>query len=477
MSESWADIAAVRGGTQAMRYAAERYLPQEPCESNGSYRRRLSRATLAPVYKKLVRTFASMILRKPIKVRNTGGMAARAFELVTSHLKDIDEEGSSLQQFAFGWLCEAIHYGHAITEVIYPAVDVQTLADEVGLRPRWSVYPAPNMLGCRKQGLKMTRVRLLQHQTESVGEWGERHVEQVMVYRLEGAGIIWEIWREDEDDDGRWGVVRHGEIDLNGLAMLPVVCLYSDARSRQAPPPMMEVAHLNIRHYQVSADIDHNCHIAAVPRLMIFGTEPEQLGAIGSVDEAVCIPNAEARAEWVAASTAAFEPNNRRLEQLEIQMTRLGLGAMARQKNVGESAEAKRLDRTQGDSQLSVLAQNLQTCLNACLRIHCAFLGHPPEQSPTVEVNRDFDLTQLDASMLQALTGVVNAGKLSTETFLGLLKQGEIGLSDEWTPEGEVDRIEKELKRETSLPTQPNGLTDPLEAIVGRGNVNPVLGQ
>ena len=27
------------------------------------------------------------------------------------------------------------------------------------------------------------------------------------------------------------------------------------------------------------------------------------------------------------------------------------------------------------------------------------------------------------------------AGKLSTETFLGLLKQGEIGLPDEWTPE------------------------------------------
>ena len=44
--------------------------------------------------------------------------------------------------------------------------------------------------------------------------------------------------------------------------------------------------------------------------------------------------------------------------------------------------------------------------------------------------------------MLQALTGVVNAGKLSTETFLGLLKQGEIGLPDEWTPEAEIERLE-----------------------------------
>ena len=491
MSAPWADIDAVRGGTQSMRDAGELYLAKEPGEGGEAYGRRLNRATLAPIYKWLVRTFAAMILRKPIKVLNTGGLPEADFraiagchpgddepgEAINGHLEDIDEEGSSLQQLAFEWLCEAIHYGHALAEVIYPADDVQTRADEIGLRPRWSVYPATKMLGCRSQGKRMTRVRLLQHQTESVGEWGERHVEQVMVYRLEGSAVTWQVWRKSEDKEEEWLLHDDGDIDLNGLAMLPVVCLYSDRKGRQAPPPMMEVAHLNIRHYQVSADIDHNCHVAAVPRLMIFGAEPEQLGEIGSVDEAVCIPNAEARAEWIAAKIDAFEPNNQRLEQLEIQMTRLGLGAMARQKNVGESAEAKRLDRTQGDSQLSVLAQNLQTCLNACLRIHCAFLGHPPEQSPTVEVNRDFDLTQLDASMLQALTGVVNAGKLSTETFLGLLKQGEIGLSDEWTPEGEVDRIEKELMRETSLPTQPNGLTDPLEAIVGRGNVNPVLGQ
>ena len=114
---------------------------------------------------------------------------------------------------------------------------------------------------------------------------------------------------------------------------------------------MLEVAYLNIRHYQVSANIDHNCHVAAVPRLMIFGANPEELGEIGSLDEAVCIPHPESRVEWSAAGIEAFEPNNQRLEQLEMQMIWLGVGAMTHQKNVGESAKAKRLDRAQGDSQ------------------------------------------------------------------------------------------------------------------------------
>ena len=479
MAATWADIDVIRGGTKVIRDAGELYLPQEPGEGNDAYSRRTHRATLAPLYVWLVRAFAAMILRKPIKVLNTGNLPETDFraisgyhpgddeagEPVIGHLEDVGREGSSLQQFAFEWLCEAIHYGHALVEVIYPAADVQTRADEVGLRPHWSIYPAPKMLGHRKQGLQLSRVRLLQHPLEPVGEWGERHVDQVMVYRLEGEAVTWETWRESEQKEDEWLLFEQGDIDLNGLAELPVVVLYSDRKGHQVPPPMSEVAHLNIRHYQVSADIDHNCHVAAVPRLMIFGATPEELGEIGSVDEAVCIPNPESRAEWSAAGIEAFEPNNQRLEQLEMQMIRLGVGAMTHQKNVGESADAKRLDRTQGDSQLAVLAQNLQAALNASLRLHCAFLGHPPEQAPTVEVSRDFDVSQLDPPMLQALTSVVNAGKLSTETFLGLLKQGEIGLPDEWTPEVEIERLDSELQQQTTAPVQPNGLTNPLDAL------------
>ena len=476
LAAAWADVDAVRGGTQTMRELGEAYLPMEPGEDPDAYGRRLSRAVLTPIYTRLVRAFVSMILRKPVRVQNTGNLSESEYqaiagfipgkdeegEAVAGHLDDIDQEGSDLQQFAYDWLCEAIHYGHAGVEIIYPSTEgIQTRAEEVAasVRPYWSIYPGPRILAERcttTNGKKQrTQVRLLQAVTEPDGLWGEREVEQVLVYALDD-GVAWQIWREAKDET--WEMHDAGSVDLNDLAELPFVFLHSDRKGQKLPPPMLEVLHLNIRHYQISADMDNSLHVAAVPRLFFFGCDPEDLGAVGSVNEAICIPNPEARAEWTAPDPAAFQPNFERLQSLAAEMMQLGLSTMTTQKNVGESAEAKRLDRSQGDSQLAILAQNLQQAIDSCLRLHCAYMGIAPDRAPTVVVNRDFDLSTMTPQMLQALTGVVNAGKLSTETFLGLLQQGEIGLPDEWEPQAEVERIEAEFTQQTQRPAVPNGV-------------------
>ncbi|MBD1918868.1 MULTISPECIES: DUF4055 domain-containing protein [Cyanophyceae] len=490
LSADWADVEAVRAGTRTMRELGEAYLPMEPGEDPDAYNRRLGRATLTPIYTRLVRAFASQILRKPVRVANTGGLSEPEFRAiagykpgeddtdaaVTGHLDDCDQEGSDLQQFAYDALCEAIHCGHAGIEIIYPNTEgLATLADQQaqGIRPYWSLYPGPRILAERHtttNGLKKrTQVRLLQSVTVADGEWGEKDVEQVLVYGVgmatredgsESRSVSYQIWQEDPEKEGEWLMVEAGPIDMDGLTELPFVFIHSDRRGHKTSPPMIEVLHLNIRHYQISADMDNSLHVAAVPRLFFFGCSPEDLGSVGSVNEAVCLPNPEARAEWVTLSPDAFKPNFERLQSIASEMMQLGLSTMTSQKNVGESAEAKRLDRSQGDSQLSILAQNLQQALDGALKLHCAYMGIDPAKAPTTTVNRDFDLTAMDAQFLSALTGVVNAGKLSTETFLGLLQHGEIGLPDDWTPAAEMERLDGEFTQQTERPAVPNGILE-----------------
>ena len=479
LSADWADVAAIRAGTRTMRELGEAYLPKEPGEDAEAYQRRLNRATLTPIYTRLVRAFASQILRKPVRINNTGGLSEQEFRAiagykpgedetdaaVTGHLDDCDQEGSDLQQFAYDALVEAIHCGHAGIEIIYPNTDgIETLADQQaqGIRPYWSLYPGPRILAERHSttnGLKRrTQVRLLQSVTVADGEWGEKDVEQVLVYGVGDDGVSYQIWQEDPDNEGEWLMVEAGPIDLGGLVELPFVFIHSDRRGHKTAPPMVEVLHLNVRHYQIAADMDNSLHVAAVPRLFFFGCSPEDLGSVGGVGEAICIPNPEASADWSAPSPDAFKPNFERLQSLAAEMMQLGLSTMTTQKNVGESAEAKRLDRSQGDSQLAILAQNLQQALDGALRLHCAYMGIDPAKAPTTTVNRDFDLSTMSAQMITALTGVVNAGKLSTETFLHLLQQGEVGLADDWTPAAEMERIEGEFSQQTQRPAVPNGI-------------------
>jgi hypothetical protein len=466
LASDWAMIECVRGGTRAMREAGESYLPREQSEDDEAYLKRLNRATLSPIYTRLVRVFSSMILRKPIKILNTEGMADNDFQIVYEQLmSDIDGRGSNLELFAFEVLKESIHGGYCGIEVIYPKIDgFSTRAEEIesGVRPFWSLYTSQNILGDKVKNNIRENVRLLQLVTEDVGEWGEELIEQVLVYKIEDGIKYSQLYRLVKNEDGKekWELYEEHILDIPNIKNeLPFVFVFSDKRLIQAQPPMIEVAYLNVRHWQVTADLENSLHVAAVPRMFIFGASDDDIQATGTLsgNMAIAIPDPQARVDWSAPNTQAFEPCSDRLKDLQHNMLELGLSTMTSQKNVGESAESKRLDRAQSDSQLAVLSQNLQNALYQALRIHVAYLGLDPETTPTIQVNRDFDGLPISPQMVNALLAILNAGKLSTETFLWLLQYGEI-LPDDLNLKDEIERIQTEFRNQMESPQVPNGI-------------------
>lgn len=462
MERFWQKLRDVRGGTEAMRDAGKAYLPEEPDEDPETYANRVGRATLAPIYEWLVGVFVGMIMRKPINLPTD-----KLPQDVQAHLANIDLEGSSLDQFASDLLESAIDYSYCGVLVEYPTgAGITNRAEELaaGLRPYWVAYPGDRILDMRwhQEGSShyLKQLRLLQCVCEADGDFAEKMVEQVMVYDRTPEGVIWRSFREGKEK--KWESHKNGTISRPEI---PFEVLWTNRKQKITKPPMLEALNLNIRHYQLSADLDHSLHIASVPRWLFFGTTAEDLGGVGSVSEAICIPNSEARAEWSVPDISAFEPVRDRMGEVERQAKAMGLAAMTTQKNVGESAEAKRLDRGQGDSRLAVLAQSLQQVIDRCLRHHYGYMGQSPDQAPTCQVNRDFDVTTLDAGMLGALTGAANAGKLSDLTYHGLLKAGEIGLPDDWTPELEAERLEQQRARDQARPPVANGLKNPLDSL------------
>ena len=458
----WDVIEAVRGGTSKLRELGEAYLPREPGEGDGAYHRRLSRVVLAPWYTRLVRGLVGMVLRKPIRIEDDK-LKESTQKLLKAHLDNINLQGDNLQTFAKDVFESAIDYNYAGILVEYPDTSaVETEADELalGVRPYWVLYQATDILRVKWQQVGsqrvLTQVRLKQTVAEDSGEFAEEEIEQVIVYDLVAIGsegeepitrVRWRIFRESEDRDKKKVWVLH-DSGLLSLSEIPFVLCYTDKKCRlELQPPMLEVAYLNLKHYQLSADLDHALHVSSVPRMFIFGASPEEIGELDSIDEAVCIPNADARVEWSSARIDAFQPLQGRITEVEGQMAVLGLSTLVAQKNVGESAEAKRLDRTQGDSIMAVIAHSLQNALNQALYFHLQYLNI--QETVTCQVSRDFDLTQMDAQMLGALHQVVQGDNLSRETFLELLQRGEIGLADDWTPEQEIQRIKAQFEQES----------------------------
>ena len=110
---------------------------------------------------------------------------------------------------------------------------------------------------------------------------------------------------------------------------------------------------------------------------------------------------------------------------------------MLGQKLSAETAEAKRIDRSQGDSTMQVIAQNVQDMIDNCLQFHAQYLGQATAAGSS-RINRDFIGARLEPQEIQALLQLYTAGTITQETLLRQLSDGEV-LGDDFNVDEELE--------------------------------------
>ena len=187
-------------------------------------------------------------------------------------------------------------------------------------------------------------------------------------------------------------------------------------------PPLLPVANLNILHAQRQADQQFSLHVAAMPILVLKGWDDSDNEIALSANSAL-VMSPDGDAKYVEPASQAFQAQQDFITELENQMRNLGISTLFSQTYVGETAEAKAMDRSDSDSMLSVVAQDLEKCLQNALDMAGAYVGR---ETPLVSVARDFDLQKLDAAQTGQLMSMWTQGAISHELLLSMLQRGEI---------------------------------------------------
>ena len=412
----WILIEDLLHGTYGMRRRHRRYLPQEPRELDESYDNRLARSVCPPYYQRLERMLAGMLTRKPVRLVDTS-------DTIREQLFDVDLQGNDLNVWTYETARKLIRYGHVGTLVDAPAD---------GGRPYWVTYTPRQILGWRteqRDGLQqLTMLRLQETVTLPEGEYGEKVVQQIRVL-TPGAYQI-----HQQQDNGEFEVVDEGTTSLTEIPFSVAYC--GRVGYLESRPPLEDIAELNLKAYQIQSDLDNQLHISAVPMLAFFGFPAAAEEVSAGPGEAIAFP-AEGRAEYIAPPSDAFDSQFQRLDQLEKQINELGLSAVLGQKLVGETAAAKMIDRSQGDSTMMVIAQNVQDMIDNALQYHAQFLGQN-EAAGSCLVNRDFIGAQLQPQEITALLSLYTAGTITQETLLQRLADGEV-LGDDFNVEVEIE--------------------------------------
>ena len=417
MEPHWLLIEALLQGTYGIRKGHRKYLPQEPRELDEAYDNRLMRSTLAPYYVRLERMLAGMLTRKPVRLEDVS-------DVVTEQLFDVDLQGNDLNVWTYETARKCIRYGHVGVLVDAPK------AGENG-RPYWVTVTPRDILGWRseiKDGKQqLTQLRLMETITVPDGLYGEKQVQQVRVL-TPGA---FEIHQKDKKGD--FVLIDEG---TTSLSEIPFAVAYSNRVGvLESRPPLADIAELNLKAYQVQSDLDNQLHISAVPMLAIYGFPQSAEEISAGPGEALALPES-ARSEYIEPSGNSYDAQFKRLDQIASQINELGLAAVLGQKLSAETAEAKRIDRSQGDSTMMVIAQQMQDLIDNCLGFHAQYMQQP--QAGSSFINRDFLATRLEPQEIQSLLQLYTAGTITQETLLNQLSAGEV-LGDEFDVEEEIE--------------------------------------
>jgi hypothetical protein len=418
MSERWQPMLVCMGGTQTFRENAGQLLPIEPKEDEAAWRRRVSHAVLSPFTMRIADQAAGLICRKPIQLepKEEDG---EVDEYWTEWIKDVDGYGTDIDAFARRVVLNSLLLGHSAVLVDFPSTEpAENLLQErqLGLRPYFLEVRADQILGWRKEAdsplAPVNQIRISEYVTESVGMFGDRAVHQIRVLER-GA---WSIWRKGEDG---WAKYQDG---TTSLPVIPLAVTYSSKVSElMSVPPLLPLANLNLLHGQRQADLQHALHVAALPVMYLKGYEDNGDEIALSANSAILLPES-GDVGYAEPASSAFESQQAFITELENQMRNLGISTLFSQTYVGETAEAKAMDRSDSDSMLSIVSQDLENALQNAMEMAAAFVGI---EAPRVAVSRDFDLQKLDGQQVAQYMSMWTQGAITHQTLLEILSRGE----------------------------------------------------
>ena len=410
----WILIEDLMQGTYGMRKKHRRYLPQEPRELDESYDNRLARSVCPPYYQRLERMLAGMLTRKPVRLTDTA-------DIIQEQLFDVDLQGNDLNVWTYETTRKMVRYGHVGVLVDAPKAEYEG-------RPYWCTYTPREILGWRYEGSQLVQLRLIEKVVLPDGEYGEKTAEQVRVL----TPGEYKIYQKQKNTN--FELIDEGTTSLDKI---PFSVAYANRLNiMESRPPLEDIAELNLKTYQVQSDLDNQLHISAVPMLAFFGFPSAAEEVSAGPGEAIAFP-ADGRAEYIEPKGTSFDHQFKRLEQIAGQINELGLSAVLGQKLSAETAEAKRLDRSQGDSTMMVIAKNMQDMIDNSLQFHAQYLGNTTAAGSSY-VNRDFLGARLDPQEVGSLLQLYTAGTITQETLLNQLSEGEV-LGDEFDVDAELE--------------------------------------
>lgn len=420
-------------GTEAIRDAGTAYLPKAPGEESTDYSARLSRSVFTNMFRRTVDGLVGLIFRKDPELSEDVPEIIAGTDTLEGHWENIDLAGTHGDVFLREIESDAMTAGHAAILVDFPNTGGKLRRDQeqsMGIRPWWVPIKKEQIKSWRTAVVNghtvLTQIVIEEPAWVADGAFGEkRDVTYRVLRRDEMGNVSFQVLRITKNKQ----VVVEAEGPILNQTEIPIAEITTSGRRSmfESDPPLLDIAYLNISHYQTTSDYATAIHKTNVPIFCTYGLNltdenGQQMDLVVGPNAGINFRNSDGRAEYVSHSGQALGATRDALQDIQNDIGTLGLAMLAPQKRSAETAQAKRLDKSQSDSALSVDARALQDGVENALKFHANYLRLPVGGSVTI--NRDFEGLLMEAPVMTAYAALVRDAGFPPHLVLEALKQG-----------------------------------------------------
>ncbi len=404
------------GGTGAMRAAGVKWLPREQAESWEAWHNRLYRSVLFNGLSRCINAMCGHIISGDVGLNNADPIIAAA-------AKDIDQRGTSLTQFAMKLVYLLLRDGRAHIWVDAP---------KDGGMPYALLVEAGQMLGARRdQAGALAQVRIRMPIDVPDGSFGVKSAAQINYYHKDNpddGNVAYECWQQHEASGaerellsgGKWHEVQQGEMNIDRIPL--VSAEVGMPQSGMVRPPLLDLAWLNLAHWQSASDQRHILHIARVPILFAKGIAdggaPLEIGP----NRVIITDDPQADMKFIEHSGAAIAAGRQDLIDLEDKMMMMGLDMMtARQAR--PTATSQVIEQAHHQAIMGMVKNTAKDALTQMFNLMAAWQDIPATKAGTVVMptpEKGMLRQQKDAEILLAAR---KAGDVNKDEFLAEIER------------------------------------------------------
>lgn len=463
MATRWPYVSDVIKGTLHMRAKGEKYLPKFPAEDPAVYKDRRETAVCYDATGKTKDGLVGLIFRKDPT------LGQDVPEVIRQHLENADLAGTHWTVLAKEVADAAEEFGHS-----FILVDMQPLPEQgaradgklthederkTGRRPYWIHYRADQAVNWSTTQINgqtvLKQITFEECSYEPAGRFGETEVTRYRVFFLDGGAVKWELYRKLKGKEGKEGkdsIELESSGVMKNVSEIPLSVVYSGKTGfLTSCPPLLNLALLNIKHYQQQSELDNTLHIVGYPILWSDGVDDDDdVKPVGpslfmKVEKGTSVNYAEPAGN-------SLEAQRQNLEDKKQEMAIMGISFLAERVQVQQTATEQKIYQSERTSDLATFARSLKDGFERALGFHSQFLGIQASKGGTVEMADPSELV-LSSEDIRLLSDLVLRGQLDNDTL--------------WTMMGKAGRLpsnfDPELAREniarmTPEPMPPAGM-------------------